>query len=95
MNDYMVRGTAANAQLRVFAATTKETAERARLAHNTSPVMTAALGRLLTVGAMMGSMMKGEEDPGGRPGKGIDGNGGCQRECQRVCAGAAGDPACE
>ena len=77
MNDYMVRGTAANAQLRVFAATTKETAERARLAHNTSPVMTAALGRLLTAGAMMGSMMKGEEDiltlqiRGEGPGKGL------------------------
>lgn len=77
MNDYMVKGTAANAQLRVFAATTKETAERARLAHNTSPVMTAALGRLLTAGAMMGSMMKGEEDiltlqiRGEGPGKGL------------------------
>ena len=62
MKDYMVRGTAANAQLRVFAATTRETVEMARGAHNTSPVMTAALGRLLTAGAMMGSMMKGEED---------------------------------
>ncbi len=77
MRDYMVRGTAANAQLRVFAATTRETVERARCAHNTSPVMTAALGRLLTAGAMMGSMMKGEEDiltlqiRGEGPGKGL------------------------
>ena len=77
MNDYMVRGTAANAQLRVFAATTKETAERARLAHNTSPVMTAALGRLLTAGAMMGVMLKGEKDlltlqiRGDGPGRGL------------------------
>lgn len=77
MKDYMVRGTAANAQLRVFAATTKETVETARAAHNTSPVMTAALGRLLTAGAMMGSMMKGEEDiltlqiRGEGPGKGL------------------------
>lgn len=62
MGDYMVRGTAANAGLRIFAATTRETVEAARAAHNTSPVMTVALGRLLTAGAMMGSMMKGAED---------------------------------
>ncbi len=36
--------------------------EQARKAHNTSPVATAALGRLLTGGAMMGAMMKGEKD---------------------------------
>ncbi len=77
MKDYMARGTAANAQLRVFAATTKETVEAARAAHNTSPVMTAALGRLLTAGAMMGSMMKGEDDiltlqiRGEGPGRGL------------------------
>lgn len=77
MNDYMVRGTAANAGLRIFAATTRETVETARAAHNTSPVMTAALGRLLTAGAMMGSMMKGEEDiltlqiRGEGPGRGL------------------------
>lgn len=77
MIDYMVRGTAANAQLRIFAATTRATVEAARIAHNTSPVMTAALGRLLTAGAMMGSMMKGEEDiltlqiRGEGPGRGL------------------------
>ena len=62
MSDYIVRGTAANNQIRVFAATTKNLVENARQAHNTSPVATAALGRLLTGGAMMGSMMKGEKD---------------------------------
>lgn len=62
MTDYIVRGTAANNQIRVFAATTKNLVEHARQAHNTSPVATAALGRLLTGGAMMGSMMKGEKD---------------------------------
>lgn len=60
--DYIVRATAANHQLRLFAATTRETVERARKIHGTSPVATAALGRLLTAGAMMGSMMKGEKD---------------------------------
>ena len=62
MSDYIVRATAADLQIRAFAATTKELVEFARASHNTSPVVTAALGRLLTAGAMMGSMMKGEND---------------------------------
>lgn len=62
MTDYIVRATAANAQIRAFACTTRELVEEARKAHNTSPVMTAALGRLLTAGAMMGSMLKGDND---------------------------------
>ena len=60
--DYIVRATAADGQIRAFAATTRDTVETARKAHNTSPVATAALGRLLTAGAMMGVMMKGERD---------------------------------
>lgn len=62
MTDYMVRATAANAQIRAFACTTKGVVETARRAHNTTPVVTAALGRLLSAGAMMGSMLKGEKD---------------------------------
>ncbi len=62
MGDYIVRATAANSQIRAFAATTRDLVEAARAAHNTSPVATAALGRLLTGGAMMGVMMKGEKD---------------------------------
>lgn len=62
MEDYIVRATAAGAQIRAFAATTRELTEHARAIHNTSPVATAALGRLLTAGAMMGSMMKGKDD---------------------------------
>lgn len=62
MSDMIVRATAADAQIRVFVAYTKDMVEEARSRHNTSPVATAALGRLLTAGAMMGSMLKGEKD---------------------------------
>lgn len=62
MKDYIVRATAAGGQVRAFAAVTKDTVEEARKRHETSPVATAALGRLLTVGALMGSMMKNETD---------------------------------
>lgn len=62
MNDYLVRATAADGQIRAFAATTRETVETAREKHDTSPVVTAALGRLLTAASMMGSMLKNEND---------------------------------
>lgn len=62
MKDYIVRATAADGQVRAFAITSGELVEEARKRHNTSPVATAALGRLLTGGAMMGSMMKNETD---------------------------------
>lgn len=62
MKDYIVRATAADSQVRAFAITSGELVEEARKRHNTSPVATAALGRLLTGGAMMGSMMKNETD---------------------------------
>lgn len=60
--DYIVRASAADAQIRAFAATTRNLVEEMREIHNTSPVVSAALGRLLTGGAMMGAMMKGEDD---------------------------------
>lgn len=60
--DYIVRATAADHQLRAFAVTSKDIVEKAREIHNTSPVATAAIGRLLTAASMMGSMMKGEKD---------------------------------
>lgn len=60
--DYMVRATAADDQIRAFAATTRELTECARAMHGTSPIATAALGRLMTAGLMMGSMMKGDND---------------------------------
>ena len=62
MSDYMIRAVAAGEQIRCFAITSRELVEEARCRHNTSPVITAALGRLLSGGAMMGARMKGEKD---------------------------------
>ena len=62
MKDYIVRASAANTQIRAFAAVTTELVEEARQRHGTSPVATAALGRLLTGGVMIGSMMKNPTD---------------------------------
>ncbi len=62
MTDYIVRATAADSSIRAFAINAKEMVETAREHHDTTPVMTAALGRLLCGAAMMGSMMKGEKD---------------------------------
>jgi len=61
-SDYIVRATAAKNQIRAFAITSKNLVEHARQLHHTTPVATAALGRLLTGAAMMGSMMKGTND---------------------------------
>lgn len=60
--DYLVRATAADAQIRAFAVTTKNLVEEARSRHDLSPVVTAALGRLLSGACCMGSMLKGEKD---------------------------------
>ena len=62
MNDYIVRATAADHSIRAFAITSRHLVEEARVDHDTSPVITAALGRLLSGAAMMGTMMKGEKD---------------------------------
>ncbi len=62
IGDYIVRATAAEGRIRAFAATTRDLVEEARRRHNPRPAATAALGRLLTAGAMMGVMMKGEKD---------------------------------
>lgn len=61
-NDYMIRATAANGNIRAFAATTKGMVDDARKAHYLSPVATAALGRLLTATVMMGWDMKSDDD---------------------------------
>ena len=60
--DYIIRATAAGGQIRAFAADTTTMVEEGKSIHGTSPVATAALGRLMTAATMMGSMMKGEKD---------------------------------
>ena len=62
MSDYIVRAFAEGGMVRAFAATTEELTEEARRIHNTSPIVTAALGRLMTAGLMMGAMMKDKQD---------------------------------
>lgn len=62
MKDYIVRGIDKTGNVRVLVATTSNMVEKARLIHNTSPTATAALGRALTAGALMGITMKNEDD---------------------------------
>ncbi len=62
MNDYVIRALAADGYIRAYAATSRDTVEEAKKRHNTYPVATAALGRLLTAGGMMSYMMKGDRD---------------------------------
>ena len=60
--DYIVRASIANDSVRAFAISSTHLVAEARERHKTLPVVTAALGRLLSAGAIMGSMMKGEKD---------------------------------
>ncbi|MDO4489397.1 MAG: Hsp33 family molecular chaperone HslO [Eubacteriales bacterium] len=62
MNDYLIRATASDGMIRAFAAVTTDTVEEARKAHGTSPIATAALGRLMTGALMMGADMKNDDD---------------------------------
>ncbi|WP_431085616.1 Hsp33 family molecular chaperone HslO [Paenibacillus sp. 8b26] len=59
--DRLIRGTAMDGRVRAFAVRTTELVEELRRRHDTYPTATAALGRTLTAGAIMGSMLKGKE----------------------------------
>jgi molecular chaperone Hsp33 len=61
MKDELVRGTAWNGGIRVFAARTTELVSELQRRHGTFPTATAALGRAATAAAMMGMMLKGKE----------------------------------
>jgi len=60
--DYMVRATAADAQIRAFAVNSTNLTEEARKIHSLSPICAAALGRLMSGALMMGDMLKGDKD---------------------------------
>ena len=62
MKDSMVRLTLMDGQASVFLATTQGIVDEARRIHQMSPVCSAALGRTLSIGALMGWMLKGEDD---------------------------------
>lgn len=61
MSDYCIRATAAQGRIRCWAASTTNLCEEARKRHDTFPTASAALGRLLTAGLMMGLNLKGED----------------------------------
>lgn len=77
MKDYLIKAIDELGRIRVYIASSTNMVEKARLTHNTSPTASAALGRTLTAGVMMGVMMKNEEDvltlkiAGGGPGGNI------------------------
>ncbi len=60
--DYILRASAGNGSMRIFVADTRQTAQKSFELHKTSPVMSAAMGRALTAVAIMGSMLKAEND---------------------------------
>ncbi|MDF2674233.1 MAG: Hsp33 family molecular chaperone HslO [Clostridiales bacterium] len=59
---YILRATAKGGDVRIFAAITTEMVEKARATHNLSATASAALGRFLTAGSIMGLMLKSKED---------------------------------
>ncbi|MBP2242604.1 molecular chaperone Hsp33 [Cytobacillus eiseniae] len=61
MNDYLVKALAYNGQVRAYAVRTTETISEAERRHHTWPTASAALGRAMSAGVMMGAMLKGEE----------------------------------
>ena len=61
MNDYAVKSYAYNKEVRIYTASSTHLVEESRRIHQTWPTATAALGRTLTVSAMMGLMYKDEE----------------------------------
>ena len=62
LGDHIVRGTAAGGMIRALAITARTTVQTAHVNHSTSPLVTAALGRLMMAGQMMGVMSKNEDE---------------------------------
>ena len=62
MKDYVLRAMDEGGNLRVFIASTTNLVNEARNIHDTMPTATAALGRTLTAGVLMGSTLKNDSD---------------------------------
>ncbi|GAA0181897.1 Hsp33 family molecular chaperone HslO [Clostridium sediminicola] len=77
MSDKLIKALAKDGQIRIIAATTTELVATATDKHKCAATASAALGRLLTAGALMGSMLKSEKDvltikmDGGGPAEGL------------------------
>ncbi|MFD3156113.1 Hsp33 family molecular chaperone HslO [Haloimpatiens sp. FM7330] len=77
MADKLVKATAKNGQIRIIAAITTELVDESVKIHKCAPTAAAALGRMITVGSLMGTMLKSEKDTltlkisGGGPARGI------------------------
>lgn len=61
MRDYLIRATAMEGKVRAFAVCSTGIVEELSRRHQTTPTATAALGRTVSAGLMMGAMLKGEE----------------------------------
>lgn len=61
MKDYLVKALGYNGQVRAYAVSTTETVGEAQKRHYTWPTASAALGRTMTAGLMMGAMLKGDD----------------------------------
>ncbi|OAT84809.1 Hsp33 family molecular chaperone [Bacillus sp. MKU004] len=60
MSDYLVKALAYNGQVRAYAVKSTDTVGEAQRRHDTWPTASAALGRSISAGVMMGAMLKGE-----------------------------------
>ncbi|WP_246946053.1 Hsp33 family molecular chaperone HslO [Bacillus pinisoli] len=61
MSDYLIRALAYDNQVRAFAVRSTDTVSEAQQRHHTWPIVSAALGRTMTAGVMMGAMLKGND----------------------------------
>ncbi|MEC0347403.1 Hsp33 family molecular chaperone HslO [Peribacillus frigoritolerans] len=61
MKDYLIKALGYGGQVRAYAVSTTDTVGEAQRRHYTWPTASAALGRAMTAGVMMGGMLKGEE----------------------------------
>ena len=77
MKDKLIRATAKDGMVRIIAAQTRNLVNEGSRIHGCTPTAAAALGRLLTAGALMGSTLKSEKEvltlqiKGGGPAKGV------------------------